>query len=159
MKCALCVLLALLPLIGSAGSMVPPYFEYRAEFHANDAGDAVDTVRAIAAKWDLRVVEMPSSATGGEEAIFVALYLDGDVVLHVTNIAVTNILRVTAYDWGEMPRDDLSKLLTEVLERFEDQFHIKFEKTIESTSFREAVDHVSGLEDGDAAVFFEYQQI
>lgn len=51
----------------------------------------------------------------GQDAFFIALYLDEDPILVISNVGSDSTLTVDAMDYGNLPIEELERLVEEVL--------------------------------------------
>ena len=115
---------------------VKPTQQYQADFNTDNIDSIEEYIKSIAKRWNLRVFEKSHNEmkllTQGQDAFYIALYLNENAVLDISNVGVGTILTLETFDHGDLPPEKLSGLTDEIVQGLEQQIGIQLNK-IEST--------------------------
>jgi hypothetical protein len=114
------------------GEVVKPVLSYQANFDPSDVDQIESFIKSVAKRWDLRVYEKDrkqmSVLTQGEDAFFIALYLNGNSILDISNVGMGKVLTMGVFDYDEMPLEKLHALAHEITAGLSQKFGIEFKQ-------------------------------
>ena len=117
-KFSLLVLVALLANTACDSEYIVPVFFYEAPFDPLLVDEVEEIMYDISGKWELSVFEKDREAmkimTQGQEAFFIALFLEDDSILAIMNAGIGNILTLSLQTDDNFPVEELGKLANEV---------------------------------------------
>lgn len=119
---------------GCGGAQDIPTVVFKADFDPARIEEVEVLVDEIAGRWNLRVFrkdkKQMSILTQGEAAFFVALYLEQDPIVVLTNVGVSNILSLVISDLGSMHVTELDRLTAEIVDSLEQRLEIDLVKQV-----------------------------
>lgn len=126
------IMMALLLLfLASCDEREVSHRQFRAEgFNPSYSREAETLMADTGRRWNLELFQKDAEdmkyLSFGKEAFFVALYLDDDPILILTNTGPAVILKLSIGDYGTMSPDDLQRLTDEVMEMLSTRFDVEF---------------------------------
>lgn len=112
--------------------VVKPVLKYQADFDPSDVDQVESFIKSVAKRWDLRVYEKDrkqmSVLTQGEDAFFMALYLNSNSILDISNVGMGKVLTLGVFDYGEMPLEELHALADEITSGLSQKFGIELKQ-------------------------------
>ncbi len=126
-------------------SYTQPHLLYRAPFDPQHIEKMEALIHEIANEWGLRVYEKDREEmkflTNGQEAFFIALYVEDDQadnfpVASVNNVGTGTVITLMITNRGEIELEELNRLAEEIVAKSRARYGIEFVLSLSTTTLQ-----------------------